>query len=368
MRFIHIADVHLGAVPDEGKAWSERRKRELWASFTEVFAIAKQTKVDIILIAGDLFHRQPLVRELKEINYIFEQVPEIKIVMIAGNHDFLSTGSHYRTFKFAPNVTFLKSNKIESVYFKDMNTQVYGMSYWHREEPFAAYNEIIPENPRALNILLAHGGDVRHMPFSPAKIAKNGFDYAACGHIHKGGVLEGISVLPKPLEEKKKLAKVSAVMAGALEPIDYNDTGEHGFWIGEITKDFAQVQFCPIRRCQYVHENIQISPHMTNLAIQTVVKNLLENRKPYEIYKLYLEGSIQSDIEVDIDWIREQEAVTEVVNHLKPNYDYDKLREEYADVLLGRFIEAMQNQGDSGVYQKAMEVGVDAILRNRIEI
>ena len=55
----------------------------------------------MVLIAGDLFHRQPLIRELREINYIFEQVPEIQVVIVAGNHDFLSVASNYRTFSFA---------------------------------------------------------------------------------------------------------------------------------------------------------------------------------------------------------------------------------------------------------------------------
>ena len=84
MKFIHIADVHLGVVPDAGKSWSEKRAADIWTTFTEVFAVAKKIKVDMVLIAGDLFHRQPLIRELREINYIFEQVPEIQVVIVAG--------------------------------------------------------------------------------------------------------------------------------------------------------------------------------------------------------------------------------------------------------------------------------------------
>ena len=116
MKFIHIADVHLGVVPDAGKSWSEKRasdvykRQDIWTTFTEVFAVAKKIKVDMVLIAGDLFHRQPLIRELREINYIFEQVPEIQVVIVAGNHDFLSVASNYRTFSFAKNVVFLKKN------------------------------------------------------------------------------------------------------------------------------------------------------------------------------------------------------------------------------------------------------------------
>jgi exonuclease SbcD len=355
-------------VPDEGKPWSEKRKLDIWTAFTEVFTVAKRMQIDLILIAGDLFHRQPLIKELREINYIFEQVPQIKIVIIAGHHDFLSVNSNYRKFSFAKNVTFLGKNEIESVYYPDLHTEVYGMSYWHREETGAFYDEVVPQNREAINILMAHGGDIKHIPFQPDKILAHGFDYLAGGHIHRGGILEGNSVRPKPLEGNRKLTTMRAVMAGALEPIDSNDIGEHGFWIGEITKSFVQVQFCPLKHCQYIHETIQVSPKMTNMAVQTIVNNLLENRQPYELYKIFLEGSSHVDTEIDLEWIRQQKAVVDVISSLKTDYNYDRLREQNEDSLLGRFILTMQNQGDSQVYRKALQVGVEALLNNRSEI
>ena len=69
MRFIHIADVHLGAVPDKDKSWSKERADEIESTFDRLLAVAEERKVDLLLIAGDLFHRQPLMRELKEVNY-----------------------------------------------------------------------------------------------------------------------------------------------------------------------------------------------------------------------------------------------------------------------------------------------------------
>ncbi len=42
-----------------------------------------------MLIAGDLFHRQPLLRELKEMNSILEMLEHTEVVMIAGNHDYI---------------------------------------------------------------------------------------------------------------------------------------------------------------------------------------------------------------------------------------------------------------------------------------
>ena len=89
MKFMHFSDVHLGAVPDEGKHWSARRARSIWETFAEVVAEAGRLQVDFLLISGDLFHKQPLKRELKEVNYLFSQIPDVKVLLMAGNHDHM---------------------------------------------------------------------------------------------------------------------------------------------------------------------------------------------------------------------------------------------------------------------------------------
>ena len=57
MRFIHISDVHLGMTPDKGKAWSGVRAKEIEDTFDKILTIAEERKVDLLLVAGDLFHR-----------------------------------------------------------------------------------------------------------------------------------------------------------------------------------------------------------------------------------------------------------------------------------------------------------------------
>ena len=36
IRFIHLSDVHLGAVPDRGCPWSHEREEEIWETFRRV--------------------------------------------------------------------------------------------------------------------------------------------------------------------------------------------------------------------------------------------------------------------------------------------------------------------------------------------
>ena len=169
---------------------------------------------------GDLFHKQPLKRELKEVNYLFGQIPEVKVVLMAGNHDYLQPKSYYMDFDWAENVFFFDREEVTSFDFPKENVTVYGASYWHREIRERLYDELVIRDSGRINILLAHGGDERHLPFSAKDILGKGIDYIAAGHIHKGGwLVEG-----------------KAAMAGALEPTECNDTGSHGYWMGEITE------------------------------------------------------------------------------------------------------------------------------------
>ena len=100
MKFIHIADVHLGAQPDSGPLYSGGRSRELWETFERVIRVCEDEQADLLLIAGDLFHRQPLVRELREVDYFFSELTHTKVVLIAGNHDYIGSNSNYRTFRW----------------------------------------------------------------------------------------------------------------------------------------------------------------------------------------------------------------------------------------------------------------------------
>ena len=94
MKFIHIADLHLGAEPDAGRAYSQNRSQELWETLQSVLEVCEEEQTDLLLIAGDIFHGQPLRRELKELNYYFAELTHTKVVLIAGNHDYIRKDSY----------------------------------------------------------------------------------------------------------------------------------------------------------------------------------------------------------------------------------------------------------------------------------
>ena len=62
MSFIHIADLHLGSSPEAEFLWGKNRAEEIWDSFAAVIDACNEKEIDLLLIAGDLFDRQKIVR------------------------------------------------------------------------------------------------------------------------------------------------------------------------------------------------------------------------------------------------------------------------------------------------------------------
>ena len=106
MRFIHLADVHLGAVPDRGCPWSDKRENEIWETFRRVIAGIRENPVDLLFIAGDLFHRQPLPYELKEVNDLFSGIPETRVYLMAGERDYLKRKFFLQNFHLGTECDF----------------------------------------------------------------------------------------------------------------------------------------------------------------------------------------------------------------------------------------------------------------------
>ena len=218
----------MGASPDAGSAYSKKRSGELWDALAEVVRTCRREETELLLVAGDLFHRQPLLRELKEVGGMFASLEKTKVVLIAGNHDYIRQDSYYRTFHWSSNVTMLKEEKLECAEFPELNLAVYGLSYHSREIREARYEQERPRRRQKYEILLAHGGDSRHLPIERSRLAQSPFSYIALGHIHKPQTLHvrpGRNV-PGPVVR----------YCGSPLPLSFDEVYRHSVSIVEISE------------------------------------------------------------------------------------------------------------------------------------
>ena len=346
MKFIHIADIHLGAKPDSDYPWGNSRSKEIMQSFEDLIDICKKENVKLLLIAGDLFHRQPLLRELKELNYQFGKIKDTKIVLIAGNHDYVGAKSHYIDFKWAQNVTMLNSEQMGKVVFPELQTEVYGFSYHRRNIPEALLQSVAPDHNEYMHILLGHGGDEKHVPIDTKQIGQLPFDYIALGHIHK----------PTIINEH-------CAFSGSFEPLDKTEVGPRGYIMGELTKDHCKIEFVPHSIRTYEKLEVTVLPSMTQGEILDLIAKRMKDLGDQNIYRIYLSGYKDPDLEIDLERIKELGNVIEIMDESVPNYDFEVLREENQENIIGLYIDKVHESDTADdIKTKALYYGLEALL------
>src|SRR4029077_15866686 len=104
LRLVHTADVHLGARhTDLGDQAAAQRERQ-FAAFRATVDLALAEKVDLFLIAGDLFDsntqpRRSVERVAAELKRLADA--RIRTVIIPGTHDVYDRSSLYRIHDMA---------------------------------------------------------------------------------------------------------------------------------------------------------------------------------------------------------------------------------------------------------------------------
>lgn len=345
MRFIHTADNHLGATPDSGMPWGKERAQALWNTFRRIIAAAGSEQADLLLIAGDLFHSQPLQRECKEVNYLFSTIPDTRIVIIAGNHDYIHGSSPYQTYAWEKNVTVLSSETMDSVYFPELNTEVHGFSYHRREIREALYDDVKAPRDGRFHILLAHGGDDSHVPIHMNRLAESGFNYIALGHIHQPRISD----------------KAPIAYSGSPEPMDKTDMGKRGYIVGNLTDEGCRCRWCPSASCGYHMLTITVNRTTTSSQIADVLRQKLKNDDK-AIYRITLTGPRDPGVHFDPDVIRQAGRIVDVTDDTKPDFDLEKLQVEHAHDLISYYIQALTGPETTSLEQKALYYGLRALL------
>lgn len=85
MKLLHTADLHIGKVVNEFSMLEDQKH-----ILQQIVEIAKKQKVDVVLLAGDIYDRSiPSVEAVEVLDLFLNQLLEekIQVMMISGNHD-----------------------------------------------------------------------------------------------------------------------------------------------------------------------------------------------------------------------------------------------------------------------------------------
>ncbi|HDR73090.1 MAG TPA: metallophosphoesterase [Methanoculleus sp.] len=201
MRFVHIADTHLGLAafhkidPETGM---NLRERLIYDNFGEGIEVIIRQRPDALVHAGDLFDRvRPKTRAyttvLEALGRLGEE--EIPFVVIAGNHSMPKT----RYTSSPLEVLEYHQAEVHAAYRYRYELVEIGDTVFHlipnmlRAEDYAeAYRQITPSSDRR-NVLVTHGlvstlHDYRLRTVAEHELSagmlSSDFDYIALGHFH----------------------------------------------------------------------------------------------------------------------------------------------------------------------------------------
>jgi len=273
IRFIHFSDIHIGLLthgklnPSTGY---NTRLEDILGCLDHVLETAARESVDLILIAGDVFHKEnPLpAEEIEFARRIGKAAGNggARVVMVLGNHDYSSSGIGASAVEIFPaldieGVTIARKPGVIEVNTKSGLVQVACLPWAGRgallsreEYKSLSSQELQAEIERRL-IAIIHGLAEKTQPKDPAVLlahvaargarlsgtetdtlsisdpvipvtvlADRAFQYVALGHIHRFQDLNEGDAPP-------------VVYSGSIERIDFTEEKEKkGFVLGEISE------------------------------------------------------------------------------------------------------------------------------------
>lgn len=226
MKFLHIADVHLGCTRYQLPE-SPRDFFDAWRDVLERYAIAEN--VDFVLMCGDFFHKRNVPPET--MNYAVAGLDllrskDIPVVSIEGNHDQKHTDSDYSWLRSLANWNLLNlleptniDGRITYTPFEDGRggyidigrARIFG-SHWYGASANWAIpmlTQAIGENRRdgAFHVLMLHTDVEGHQTHPIPALSLSALielqsvtDYVALGHTHMHYAIDNWAFNPGSIE------------------------------------------------------------------------------------------------------------------------------------------------------------------------
>ncbi len=283
IRILHAADLHLDSpfegLDEEKAALRRAEQRETLHKIAEYSAMAK---ADLVLLAGDLLDGEGIYRETGETLRAALGEISAPVFIAPGNHDPYTPGCVYETLALPENVHVFKSRKLECAELPGLGVRVWGAAFTDRFEQGMLRGFEAEKRDGMLDIMVIHGdaGAQKSVynPISEEDIRRSGMDYIALGHVHaySGLCRAGDTYFAYP---------------GCAEGRGFDECGEKGVIIAEVTEEGTQARFIPVCSRRYETLDVDLSnvPEGTDAldALEAVLPGDTEN----DIYRITFTGS-----------------------------------------------------------------------------
>ncbi len=205
LRIIHTADIHLGARHDDLGVQAAAQRDRQFAAFRATVELALAEKVDLFLIAGDLFDsnvqpRRSVERVAGELKRLAQA--RIRTVIIPGTHDVYDRTSIYRAYDLKAmagstdhdDLVTVLTPDVSMVHLAALDAVVLGRVFDTKRapaSPLAGMGATTDTTGATWRIGMVHGSiaipgktDRDEVVITTDEIAASRLDYLALGHWH----------------------------------------------------------------------------------------------------------------------------------------------------------------------------------------
>ncbi|UNC92389.1 metallophosphoesterase family protein [Candidatus Contubernalis alkaliaceticus] len=376
IKFLQTGDIHLETAftgQNFSLEMARRRRNEIKEVFSRIIKIAEESKVDLILITGDLFEHKFVTKSvIRFMQRKLLRIPHIKVFITPGDSDPALADSYYRTFCWPKNVHIFLEDHWKYVDLPHLNLRVYGFGWnqWEIKKPLL--RELKIESGNCLNLVMLHGdtfgrlGESNSLPISESDLRECKADYVALGHIHQN-------------HRVPSKGKIIANYAGSPEPLGFGEPGEHGVLMGVLSKKGVNLKFLSTAKRTYFENKFRITSEM---SIKDICNGIRDSAKKedrmHHLYRLKLTGekdeAVNLSNEVFQELLKDDYFYLEVKDYTNPDYDLEAVIRENLHTAPGIFTLKMKEEIDREkgrereVINKALYYGLDTLLGKKVSL
>lgn len=243
IRILHAADLHLdspfNALSEEKAALRRREQRELLRSLARIRA---EQNASLVLLSGDLFDSDSTWAETEELLRLTLSEMAVPVFIAPGNHDYYAANGRWARMRLPENVHVFTSADFDAVVLEELNVRVWGAAFTDNYSEAKLDTLRIPRQDGFTELVCVHGEvgnpGSRYDPIDERDIAASGADYIALGHVHACSGL-------------KKAGKTYYAWPGCPEGRGFDECGEKGVLIVDVSPGKAKVKFIPTAARRY---------------------------------------------------------------------------------------------------------------------
>lgn len=371
VRIVHCADLHFDTpFSDLKSSLSKIRQEEIRETFSRIIEICKDENADILLICGDVFDNYSVKKiTLQFLKEKFEEISNVRVFIVAGNHDPLNERSFYKMVDWPSNVHIF-SNTMEEVQINDINVTVIGQSFKNNYEKVSQLDNYFPGNSENdIRIMMMHGevtdieSSNEYNPVKEKEIEKSRVSYLALGHRHS---FSGF----------KKCGMTTYAYSGCPEGRGFDELGDKGIIVGDVYKDHVDLKFVPICKRKYQVIKVDISGLMSNDSIKSKILSKTYDNCSNDIYKVILEGEVSDEFIINTDIIMNSIKSyffdVKVKDKTTVKVDIKKLSKEYSirgifSAKMLKKIEEAASEEEKECLINALKIGLQSLSMQEVE-